>query len=168
MVPLKGGIEMQDESAKRNVRRFLFASSIYVYSELGSFYRTSKQACELLIESYQKIYGLPFTILRYGSLYGPRANDFNFVKKAITDALLKGKIQRKGDGKEIRDYINVLDAAKASVEVLHDEFTNSYVMINGTTTMHINQLLKIISEIFCNFFFISLPFRIFCGELPLY
>jgi len=35
-----------EAARKHKVSRFLFASTIYVYSELGSFYRVSKQACE--------------------------------------------------------------------------------------------------------------------------
>ena len=38
------------------VRRFVFASTIYVYSDLAPFYRSSKQACELIIEDYHKAY----------------------------------------------------------------------------------------------------------------
>ena len=52
-----------------NVDRFIFASTIYVYSELGSFYRSCQQACELIIENYFDEYNLNYTILRYGSLY---------------------------------------------------------------------------------------------------
>jgi UDP-glucose 4-epimerase len=51
------------EMARRsNVNRIMFASTIYVYSELGSFYRVSKQACEKIIEEYQREFGLDFTI----------------------------------------------------------------------------------------------------------
>ena len=63
------------------VKRFLFGSSIYVYSNHGSFYRTSKQSAELLIENYSQDFGIDYTILRYGSLYGPRANKFNNFRK---------------------------------------------------------------------------------------
>ena len=45
-------------------RRFVFASTIYVYSESGSFYRASKQAAERFIETYQERYGLDYSILR--------------------------------------------------------------------------------------------------------
>ena len=45
--------------------RDFFASTIYVYSELGSFYRVSKQACEKLIEEYSKEFQLNYTILRF-------------------------------------------------------------------------------------------------------
>ncbi|MDA9252868.1 NAD(P)-dependent oxidoreductase [Flavobacteriaceae bacterium] len=62
-----------DACREFNVERFIYGSTIYVYSEHGSFYRSTKQASELIIENYQKVYDLNYTILRYGSLYGPRA-----------------------------------------------------------------------------------------------
>ena len=40
------------------VERVVFASTLYVYSQQGSFYRVSKQAVELLIEAYNERYGL--------------------------------------------------------------------------------------------------------------
>ena len=132
------------------VDRIVFASSIYVYSDLGSFYRCSKQSCELLIENYFKEYGLNYTILRYGSLYGRRANKFNFINNAITQALLEGKVDRKGDGSEIRDYIHAKDAAQASVEILKDDYNNSHIMISGTQTIRVKKLLMMINEIMGN------------------
>jgi len=133
-----------------NVNRFVFASTIYVYSELGSFYRSSKQACELITENYFDEYDLNYTILRYGSLYGRRANQFNFIRNAVTQALLDNKIDRKGDGEEVRDYIHVKDAAKASVEILTSEFVNSHIMIKGLQTIKVNELLLMINEIMGN------------------
>ncbi len=139
-----------DACREFNVKRLLFASTVYVYSEQGSFYRSSKQASELLIENYQKVYNVNYSILRFGSLYGRRSNNFNFIRSIIRQALLEGKIQRKGNGDEIRDYINVSDAARASVEILSPEFENSYIMITGSQTIKIKDLLKMINEILNN------------------
>lgn len=132
------------------VKRFVFSSSVYVYSTQGSFYKTTKQSCELLIENYFEEFNLEYTILRYGSLYGTRANEFNFISNIIKQALTKGEIHRKGDGSEIRDYINVIDAAVSSVEILKDEFVNSYVMITGEQSRKVKDLLTTIKEIFDN------------------
>ena len=145
-----GTINILDACRKSEIDRFLFASTIYVYSDLGSFYRSTKQSCELLIENYFEEYSLNYTILRYGSLYGKRANKFNFIRNAITQALKEGKIDRKGDGNEIRDYIHVKDAAKVSVEVLKDDFINSHIMIKGSKSMKIKELLMMINEIMGN------------------
>jgi len=132
------------------IRRFIYSSTIYVYSQHGSFYRSSKQACELFIENYKEEYELDFTVLRYGSLYGNRANNFNFIHNSIKQALLEGKITRHGNGDEIRDYINILDAAKSSVSALDEKYKNSFLMISGNQSMRVNQLLSMIKEIMNN------------------
>ena len=145
-----GTMNILDACREFQIKRFVYSSTIYVYSEHGSFYRSSKQACELFIENYQKEYGIDFTVLRYGSLYGKRANNFNFIKCCIRQALLEGKINRKGDGEEIRDYVNVLDAARLSVDSLEDRYINSYLMITGPQTMKVKELLMMIKEILNN------------------
>lgn len=133
------------EAARQNkVNRFIFASSLYVYSDLGSFYRSSKQACELLIEDYQKKYDVPFTILRFGSLYGDRSNHSNFVHNAVKGALLKGHIEREGDGEEVRKYIHVHDAAQASVHVLDEQYCNQHIMITGHQEIKVKDMLSVI------------------------
>ena len=62
-----GTQNLLEASRKNDVKRFMFASTIYVYSELGSFYRVSKQTCEKIIEEYKNEFDLDYTILRYGS-----------------------------------------------------------------------------------------------------
>jgi UDP-glucose 4-epimerase len=133
---------------KFHVERFIYGSTIYVYSDHGSFYRSTKQASELLIENYRDIYGLDHTILRYGSLYGPRANHFNFINRIIIQAIKEHKIVRKGNGNELREYIHIKDAARASVEILASDYANSNIMITGTKSMRVRDLLSMIKEIF--------------------
>lgn len=143
-------VQILQACVEHHVERFIYGSTVYVYSEHGSFYRSSKQSSELFIENFKKIYDLDYTILRFGSLYGKRANHFNFIHNIINQALLEGKIQRKGDGNEIREYINVLDAARASVEILNENYKNSNIIITGTQTMRMNDLLNMIKEMFNN------------------
>jgi len=135
---------------KNKVKRFVFASTIYVYSDSGSFYRSSKQACELIIENYNEAFGIPYTILRYGSLYGPRAKDNNWIHKILKQALTEGKITRHGDGEEIREYIHVKDAAKLSVKILLKDFENKNVTITGNQPMKIKDLHTMVKEMLGN------------------
>src|SRR4030042_3747619 len=81
-----GNAILLDCARENGVKRYVFASSVYVYSRHGSFYRASKQSCELFIESYHEAYGLNYTILRYGSLYGPRENGTNWIREVIEEA----------------------------------------------------------------------------------
>jgi UDP-glucose 4-epimerase len=135
---------------KANVKRVVYASSLYVYSKTGAFYRSTKQACELLIENYNEVFGLRYTILRYGSLYGPRAEENNFIYKIIRQALTEGRIVRDGDGEEIREYIHVYDAARSSVDILSDAFENEYVIITGGQQMKVKDLLTMVREMLDN------------------
>ncbi|MDD3905571.1 MAG: NAD(P)-dependent oxidoreductase [Candidatus Omnitrophica bacterium] len=145
-----GNTIILDSCCKAKVKRFVFASSVYVYSKTGSFYRSTKQACELLIENYSEVYGLQFTILRYGSLYGPRAGEDTFMYRMLKQALTEKKITREGDGEEIREYIHVYDAARCSVEILSEEFAGQYVIITGNQQMKVKDLLLMINEMLGN------------------
>ena len=136
-----------DACREYTVDKFIYGSTIYVYSDHGSFYRSTKQASELIIENYHKIYDLEYTILRYGSLYGPRANSFNSINRYIIQALTDQTILREGNGEELREYIYILDAARASVEILSDDYSNSSIMITGSKSMRIKDLLAMIKEI---------------------
>ena len=53
-----GTLNLLEGVRTQKIKRFIFASSIYVYSNQGSFYRTTKQACENLIGDYHDRYGL--------------------------------------------------------------------------------------------------------------
>jgi len=145
-----GNTIILDACQKNKVKRFVFASTIYVYSDSGSFYRSSKQACELIIENYKEVYSLSYTILRYGSLYGPRAKENNWIHKILKQALKEGKITRHGDGEEIREYVHVKDAAKLSVKILEKEFENRNVTITGNQPMKIKDLHTMVKEILGN------------------
>ena len=132
------------------LKRFVFASTVYVYSEAGSFYRSSKQACELIIENYNEVFSLPYTILRYGSLYGPRADERNWVYQILKQAITEGKITRHGDGEEIREYIHVEDAAQYSLKILSKEFENQCVIIAGHQQIRVKDLMIMIREMLGN------------------
>ena len=145
-----GTIHILEACRAERVKRFIFSSSIYVYSDAGSFYRSSKQSCELFIENYQKMYGLDYTILRYGSLYGPRSDERNWVYKILKQALIEKKITREGNGEEIREYVHVIDAAKLSVDILKDENKNRRLIITGSEQIKIKDLLTMIKEMLKN------------------
>ncbi len=139
------------EAARQaKAKRFVFASSVYVYSETGSFYRSSKQACELFIENYWTVYRLPYTILRYGSLYGGRADKRNMVYQFLRQALTEGKIVYAGTGEEEREFIHVEDAARASAEILGKEYENRCIVLSGRQSMRMKDFLIMIREMMGN------------------
>lgn len=141
-----GNTIVLDACRRAGVRRFVFASSVYVYSQAGSFYRCSKQASELYIETYQQLHGLDYTILRYGSLYGPRADKRNAIYRFVREALETGHITYYGRPTALREYIHVEDAARSSVEILNPEYANLHIVLTGHQPMQVGNLLKMIAE----------------------
>lgn len=145
-----GTVNILEACRLENVKRFIFASSVYVYSKSGSFYRVSKQACEEYIETYSQSYGLNYTILRYGSLYGGRADNRNGVFRFVESAIKNKKITYVGDLTARRDYIHVEDAALASIEILKDEYVNQHIILTGSQTFQVGDVLKMIKEMLHN------------------
>jgi len=146
-VNIEGNLLVLDACRKYGVSRFMYASTVYVHSREGGFYRCSKQASEAYIEEYQRVYGLDYTILRYGSLYGPRADDTNGLYRIVKKALETGKLCYEGHPDAMREYIQVEDAAKASVAALEQEFRNESVVLTGQEPMRVLDVLKMLAEI---------------------
>jgi len=130
----------------QSVGRYVFASSVYVYSKSGGFYRCSKQACEQYIENYHETYGMEYTILRYGSLYGPRADSKNAIYRFAREALEKGSITYYGTPDALREYIHVEDAALSSIEILKPEYANQNIVLTGNQPMTIRNVFNMIAE----------------------
>ena len=96
----------------------------------------------------QKKNNFKFICLRFGSIYGERANSFNTLQNFIKDAVKRKKIIRKSKGNEIRNYIHVLDAVKLCVKVLDKSYSNCYLNIFGPKKMKLKKVLQFIKSNF--------------------
>ena len=146
-VNILGNVMALEACRKNGVSRYLYASTVYVHSREGGFYRCSKRAAEEYVEEYQRSYGIDYTVLRYGSLYGPRSDKHNGLWRIVKSALDTGKVSYEGSREAMREYIHVQDAARASIKALGKEFLNQHVVLTGQESMRVLDLLKMISEI---------------------
>lgn len=146
-VNVLGNVQVLEACRRHGVNRYVYASTVYVHSREGGFYRCSKQASEHYVEEYQRSYGLDYTVLRYGSLYGPRSDHHNGLWRIVKRALDTGEIRYEGSPEAMREYIHVEDAALASVAALGDEFRNQHVVLTGQEPMRVMDLLKMLAEI---------------------
>jgi UDP-glucose 4-epimerase len=133
--------------AARPLPRLMFASTVYVYSREGGFYRCSKQACESYIEEYARVYGVEYTVLRYGSLYGPRADAANGIYRLLKQAIDRGTVEYAGGPGDVREYIHVEDAASLSVDALGDELVDKHLVLTGTSPLRAGELFTMFGEI---------------------
>lgn len=134
-----------------NIKRFIYASSAYALSSEGSFYGISKQTSEKMTEEYFKRYGLHYTIIRYGSLYGERASHNNYIYNLLYEAIKKKELHYNGDGEDLREYIHAADAAKLSVDIIEDKkYENEHIILTGVERLKRIELLTMINEIMQN------------------
>jgi UDP-glucose 4-epimerase len=146
-VNILGTINLLEASRINGIQRFVFGSSVYVYSREGGFYRCSKQACENYIEEYNSKYGTEYTILRFGSLYGPRTDETNGVYRYLRNFMEHDNMEYSGKSSDKRDYIHVFDAAKLSAKILSEEFKNKNLILTGNDKMTASELFKTFEEI---------------------
>lgn len=146
-VNVLGNAHVMEACRQHKVKRFIYASTVYVHSRDGGFYRCSKQASEHYVEEYQSVFGLDYTILRYGSLYGPRADSSNGMYRIVKKALEAGLLEYQGSPDSLREYIHVEDAALASVTALGDDFRNQSIVLTGQQPMRVLDMLEMLAEI---------------------
>jgi len=142
-----GAVTLLETARAAKVKRYVLASSVYVFSESGSFYRASKQAAERFVETYHSRYDLEYTILRYGSLYGPRADRHNGIFRMLQQAVGDNCITYGGNGEALREYIHVTDAARLSVQILAKNYANRHLVLTGTERMRVRDVMQMIAEI---------------------
>jgi UDP-glucose 4-epimerase len=113
---------------RKGVEEIVFASSSTVYGEpetipVGedaplkpiSVYGASKAACENIIHSYTKLYGIKAVVLRYANIVGPRLKHgvvWDFINKLLVD---RRRLEILGDGRQVRSYMHVEDAVEATM-----------------------------------------------------
>ncbi|MDR2033854.1 MAG: NAD(P)-dependent oxidoreductase [Helicobacteraceae bacterium] len=142
-----GSVNLLEACRINKVKRFIFASSAYVFSDYGSFYRSSKRACESFVADYYERYGLEFTILRYGSLYGDRSDGKNGLFRLLEGILFNDKFEYEGTGNELREFIHVKDAAIMTADSLEETYRNKYFIITGLERLRTKELIELIKEI---------------------
>ncbi len=145
-VNVLGTLNVMQAAASSGVGRLLHASSVYVYSRSGSVYRTSKQAAESLVSDLCGELGLEVTILRFGSLYGPRADPDNAILRLTTQAVRDRRIDFWGEGSEVREYIHIRDAAALALDALASNYIGQALHIAGRERLTTRELIETIAE----------------------
>jgi UDP-glucose 4-epimerase len=151
------------EAIRRYGGRLILASTVWVYmlaeeekvdeetpllvQNVNHTYTASKVAAELYIQSYNKLYNLDFTILRYGIPYGPRGREgtviFNFVKR-----VLRGEpLIIHGDGSQYRNFIYVEDLAEGNSAALQDVAKNKIYNLDGMRPVTIREVAETVSRL---------------------
>ena len=130
----------------QSVERFVFASSSSVYGSVdgpaketaslrpASPYGLSKLAAEELVKLYARQRGVPATILRYFTVYGPRQRPDMALSRFISAALRGEPLRVFGDGSQMREMTYVSDVVDATTAALQAPSGGVYNVGGGART----------------------------------
>lgn len=137
-----------DACRRHGTSHFIYASSVYAFDRGGHLYTTSKALSERIIEDFNRLYNIPYTILRYATVYGPRNRSADVIYLFTKKALDGGQIEIHGDGSQKRNFTHVRDIAEASVLVMErKECLNKILVIASSKTLSIKEIALKIKEI---------------------
>jgi UDP-glucose 4-epimerase len=159
---IKGIENILNLSKNTGVERFFFSSSSEVYGEpfehpqnenttpLNSKlpYAVVKNVAEAYIRSYQKEFGLDYTIFRFFNTYGPNQSEDFVVKKFIKLALNNENITLYGDGSQTRTFCFIDDNIRATATCLFEnKFVNDTLNIGSDIEMTIKELAELVIKV---------------------
>lgn len=149
-------------SKNTGVKRVYFSSSSEVYGEPVEFpqnehttplnsrlpYAIVKNVGEAYLKSYQREFGLEYTIFRFFNTYGPKQSKEFVISRFLSMALQNQDITIYGDGSQTRTFCFINDNVDACVAAFYeDKFVNDVVNIGGNIEVPIKELAEIIIEV---------------------
>ncbi len=164
-VNVEGTINLLKASVKAEVKKFIFVSTggaIYgeaeeypfkedTYPHPESPYAVSKLSAENYVKYFYYAYGMPYTILRYANVYGPRQIPQGeagvisiFVEKMLKNEEVQIFTYPDDDYGMIRDYVYVKDVSKANLLALEQGYNDIFNIstMKETKTVELFEIIK--------------------------
>ncbi len=113
-------------------------------------YGVSKRSGELYLNYYFEQYKIPYVVLRYANVYGPRQNPHgeSGVVSIFMEMILSGKEPViNGDGANSRDYVFVSDVVKANELALATEYVGALNIGTNTETTTVDVFHKVVAAL---------------------
>ncbi|WP_270584027.1 NAD-dependent epimerase/dehydratase family protein [Bacillus smithii] len=160
---INGTINILEACREASVKKVIFASTSGVYGNLQkdlisekdltmpiSYHGLSKLTAESYIRLFHQLYGLSYTILRYGNVYGPRqsAKGEGGVIAIFLDRIKKGMpLMIHGDGEQTRDFVYVKDIVRANIAAV-EKGDQETIQVSTGKSISINHLVKMLTQIY--------------------
>jgi UDP-glucose 4-epimerase len=161
---VEGTARVLEAARQHGGGRVILASTVWVYGaaqgigelaedfavdlrSAGHVYVSTKLAAELLVHSYQEMYGQDFTILRYGIPYGPRMREELVVARFVQAVRESRPITIAGTGEQQRNYVYVEDLADAHVRALAPVAAGQVLALEGGTPVSVREIADTVQEL---------------------
>jgi len=160
-VNARGTVAVLEAARRAGVKRIVYASTIWVYSDCeqevvdedtllpapSHLYTSTKLAGELYCKAYQELYGIDYTILRFGIPYGPRAREAAVIPAFVGRALRGEPLTLAGDGGQSRRFVYVEDLADGVVAGLAEVARNRVYNLASDENVTIKQIAERVQEV---------------------
>lgn len=148
-----------------NVGRVLISSTEWIYGSVEGdeseqiteetpyaqnpdhLYTSSKIAAEMFCKNYKTLYGVNYTIMRYGIPFGERARPETVTPIFINKILNNEEITIHGTGSQTRQFIYVKDLAEGNVSCMQQAAENGIFNINGREVIRVIDIVTALEEI---------------------
>ena len=161
MINTRGTINVLEAARRAGIRRVVYGSTTWVYSDTegalltedsplnapSHIYTATKLASEYYCKAYSQLYKIPFTILRYGIPYGPRARPGAVIPIFVKKALQGESLTIAGDGMQYRKFVYVEDLAEGNALALKPIAENKIYNLEGSEKVTIRQIAETIQRI---------------------
>jgi UDP-glucose 4-epimerase len=159
-VNTRGTLQVLEAARRAGVSRVVYASTVWVYSDCperevdeetliaapAHIYTATKLAGELYCQSYAELYGIEWTILRFGIPYGPRARGAAVVPAFVEKALGGEPLTIAGSGRQSRRFVYVEDLAEGVVRGMAPEAANRIYNLGGSETTTILEVAQAVAH----------------------
>ena len=159
-VNARGTVAVLEAARRAEVKRIVYASTIWVYSDChedavdedtllpapSHLYTSTKLAGELYCKAYQELYGIDYTILRFGIPYGPRAREAAVVPAFVGKALRGEPLTLAGDGSQSRRFVYVEDLADGVALGLEEVASNRVYNLASAENVTIKQIAENVKQ----------------------
>jgi len=159
-IDIKGTVNLLEIAKKYKIEQFIFGSSSSVYGVNSKIpfseedrvdlqvspYATAKRAGELYCATYHHLYGIPTTILRFFTVYGPRQRPEMAIHK-FAKLMDKGEpVPIFGDGGSERDYTYSSDLVEGIVKSMEMIYNFEIFNIGNTKMVKLRELIEILAD----------------------
>ena len=159
---IEGTVNILEKMKSHDVKKIIFASSSSVYgnckaekfsedlkvTEPISPYAATKSACEQILYTYSKLYGINTVCLRFFTVYGPKQRPDLAIRKFIELIEQDKPIPVYGDGTTMRDYTFIEDIISGIISAInYDKTPYEIINLGGGSPITLNEMISTIEEV---------------------
>lgn len=159
---IEGTVNLLENIKQCDIKKIIFASSSSVYgnckadkfsedlkvTEPISPYAATKSACEQILYTYSKLYGINTVCLRFFTVYGPKQRPDLAIRKFIELIEQDKPIPIYGDGSTMRDYTfieDIIDGICAAID--YNKTPYEIINLGGGSPVTLNEMISTIEEV---------------------